>query len=204
MENKLPADIQNRFRLTFTQERYSNGQRIDIEKFCLDLVQWKVKYDELKKGRDHLRICYDAANKVIDKQDAEHLQLKERAEKMEAALSIVRDWKLPATGRFWDDGKKTRPLSYEAAYGSNGVRDYMKNIANDALACKGKEVELSCMVCGTKFMGPEPRMCCSGRDCGCMGLPIDPIICSEECYEKGIPPQKGDSGVIINSTIPSC
>jgi hypothetical protein len=46
------------------------------------------------------------------------------------------------------------------------------------------EVELSCMVCGEIFMGPEPKMCCSGRDCGCMGMPIDPIICSEECYNK--------------------
>jgi hypothetical protein len=43
-------------------------------------------------------------------------------------------------------------------------------------------VELNCMVCGESFQGEEPRTCCSGRDCGCMGMPIDPIICSEECY----------------------
>lgn len=60
-----------------------------------------------------------------------------------------------------------------------------------------KEVELTCMVCGSKFMGPEPKMCCSGRDCGCMGLPTEPIVCSKECYEKGIPPQNGDSGATI-------
>lgn len=60
-----------------------------------------------------------------------------------------------------------------------------------------KEVELTCMVCGSKFMGPEPKMCCNGRDCGCMGLPTEPIVCSKECYEKGIPPQKGDSEVAI-------
>lgn len=65
---------------------------------------------------------------------------------------------------------------------------------------KGKEeVELSCVVCGMKFMGPEPQMCCSGRDCGCMGLPIEPIVCSKECYDKGIPPQKGDSGVPVTT-----
>lgn len=64
---------------------------------------------------------------------------------------------------------------------------------------KGKEVhvELSCMVCGATFMGPKPQMCCSGRDCGCMGMPIDPIVCSKECYDKGIPPQFGGSGVNI-------
>ena len=27
-------------------------------------------------------------------------------------------------------------------------------------------------------------MCCSGRECGCMGMPVDPIVCSKECYNK--------------------
>ena len=45
------------------------------------------------------------------------------------------------------------------------------------------EVELSCMVCGKDFMGPEPVMCCSGRDCGCMGMPTEPIVCSQWCYD---------------------
>lgn len=45
-------------------------------------------------------------------------------------------------------------------------------------------IELSCMVCGKMFNGKEPVMCCSGRDCGCMGLPIDPIVCSDECYNN--------------------
>lgn len=40
-----------------------------------------------------------------------------------------------------------------------------------------------CMVCSKEFQGEEPRMCCSGRDCGCMGLPIEPIVCSDECYD---------------------
>ncbi len=29
----------------------------------------------------------------------------------------------------------------------------------------------------------ETPTCCSGRDCGCMGLPIDPPIC-DKCYEQ--------------------
>ncbi len=40
------------------------------------------------------------------------------------------------------------------------------------------------MVCGTEFLGEEPQVCCSGRECGCMGMPIDPIICSEKCYNE--------------------
>lgn len=41
-----------------------------------------------------------------------------------------------------------------------------------------------CVVCGKEFEGEEPKLCCSGYMCGCMGLPIYPIICSEECYNK--------------------
>ena len=49
---------------------------------------------------------------------------------------------------------------------------------------------LDCMVCGVEYYGPEPQMCCSGRECGCMGMPIDPIICSEECYNIGMHPKE--------------
>lgn len=47
-----------------------------------------------------------------------------------------------------------------------------------------KIVDLNCMVCGKEFKDLEPKMCCSGRECGCMGMPIEPIVCSHECYNK--------------------
>lgn len=31
---------------------------------------------------------------------------------------------------------------------------------------------------------PEPVGCCSGRDCGCMGQPIDPPFCSKQCQKE--------------------
>lgn len=43
-------------------------------------------------------------------------------------------------------------------------------------------VIVNCMSCGEEFYGEEPKMCCSGRECGCMGLPTEPIVCSEKCY----------------------
>lgn len=49
---------------------------------------------------------------------------------------------------------------------------------------ENKLVELKCQVCHNLYMGEEPRMCCSGRECGCMGQPIDPMVCSEECYQN--------------------
>jgi len=39
----------------------------------------------------------------------------------------------------------------------------------------------SCAICETEI---DVRMCCSGRECGCMGMPIDPPVCSNECYDK--------------------
>ncbi|QUH21459.1 hypothetical protein [Alkaliphilus sp. B6464] len=36
-----------------------------------------------------------------------------------------------------------------------------------------------------EFTKYEPEGCCSGRDCGCMGQPINPPIC-DECLEESI------------------
>lgn len=45
-------------------------------------------------------------------------------------------------------------------------------------------VTCCCMNCGKNFQGEEPKMCCSGRECGCMGMQIEPVVCSDECYDK--------------------
>ena len=46
------------------------------------------------------------------------------------ALRIIEKWELPPSGRNWDDG---RPMSFGAAFGSNGERDYMRSLASVAL-----------------------------------------------------------------------
>jgi hypothetical protein len=53
--------------------------------------------------------------------------------RMEAALRKIARWRdeFPPTGRTWDDGS---PMSYGACFGSNGERDYMRQVALDALA----------------------------------------------------------------------
>lgn len=38
-----------------------------------------------------------------------------------------------------------------------------------------------CEICGTEI---ELTICCNGRECGCMGLPVEPPACSNECYDK--------------------
>lgn len=59
------------------------------------------------------------------------------ADKLAEALERVVAWDMPATGKFWpnEDGTDSdRPMSYGAAYGSNGERDYIRNVARAALA----------------------------------------------------------------------
>lgn len=45
-------------------------------------------------------------------------------------------------------------------------------------------VEHTCMVCKEKYMGAPLMKCCDGKDCGCMGYPVDPPICSKECFDN--------------------
>lgn len=38
-----------------------------------------------------------------------------------------------------------------------------------------------CIICDNEI---EITMCCSGRECGCMGLPTEPPVCSKKCYDQ--------------------
>lgn len=76
---------------------------------------------ENKKLKDELTTLQQA-NAKLEKQNAELVNV----------LSRIYKWELPETGRFWDD-EKTRPISYETEYGSNGARDYIKKLAFDAI-----------------------------------------------------------------------
>lgn len=44
--------------------------------------------------------------------------------------------------------------------------------------------DYDCLVCGKLVKDYDPKMCCSGFECGCMGMPTEPCACSEECYDK--------------------
>lgn len=38
-----------------------------------------------------------------------------------------------------------------------------------------------CAICGKPVPDYDPTYCCDGRDCGCMGQPLEPCVCSYEC-----------------------
>lgn len=52
---------------------------------------------------------------------------------LEAALEQVKNWEFPPSDRFFEDGTE---MSYSAAFGSNGVRDYMRKVATKVLENK--------------------------------------------------------------------
>lgn len=39
----------------------------------------------------------------------------------------------------------------------------------------------TCAICENEI---DVEMCCSGHECGCMGQPTEPPVCSKECYDK--------------------
>jgi hypothetical protein len=67
---------------------------------------------------------------------AELSRLQAACGEKDRALGRIWKWfdEFPVTGRTWDDGS---PMSYGACYGSNGERDYMRQIAHAALATSG-------------------------------------------------------------------
>lgn len=40
---------------------------------------------------------------------------------------------------------------------------------------------VECQICGVAVLGYEPQYCCSGQECACEGLPIEPPLC-EACW----------------------
>jgi hypothetical protein len=60
--------------------------------------------------------------------------LQAKCERYEKALRVIQKWQLPSTGKLWDHGTYMEPMSYGACYGSNGERDFMRNVANEALS----------------------------------------------------------------------
>lgn len=41
-----------------------------------------------------------------------------------------------------------------------------------------------CIVCGTPMSDYKPEYCCNGSDCGCRGMPIEPPVCSKDCFDR--------------------
>lgn len=71
----------------------------------------------------------EAARALSDRREAE--------QRMSVALERIARWQgeFPDSGMKWSDGS---PMSYAAAFGRNGERDYMRQVAADALNPKNE------------------------------------------------------------------
>jgi hypothetical protein len=58
----------------------------------------------------------------------------------------------------------------------------------------------NCVVCGKFVDGFEYEFCCggmqSGYGCGCMGQPLFPCTCSQECADNWKPPLAKQSEIV--------
>ena len=41
-----------------------------------------------------------------------------------------------------------------------------------------------CQICGKEVDDYEEEYCCSGHECGCGGMPLEPCICSAKCWDE--------------------
>lgn len=76
---------------------------------------------ENTKLQSQVKVLLEDNTKLVD----ENARLRE-------SLNKIAKWELPVTGLFWDKEEK-QPMSYDAAFGSNGVRDYIKGVAINTL-----------------------------------------------------------------------
>lgn len=72
----------------------------------------------------------------VKKMQAELEQVTAERDELREALERIEKWfgEFPETNKFWPDGS---PMSYGTCYGSNGERDYMRELARIALAKGG-------------------------------------------------------------------
>jgi hypothetical protein len=93
-----------------------------IKRLLAEKEEWRQKYGNAMAERDSLT--------------ARVAELEAERDRLRAALERIERWfgEFPATGQFWDEPANTQPMSYAAAFGSNGERDFMRRIASAALS----------------------------------------------------------------------
>jgi len=89
-------------------------------------------YQKLEEENEGMRFVADKLAFVAQEFNKTNKALRDRVKVLEDALGRIEKWhgEFPKTGRQWNDGTE---MSYAAAYGTNGERDYMREIARLAL-----------------------------------------------------------------------
>lgn len=76
-------------------------------------------------------------------------------------------------------------LMYKGCNSASTVRDNLAFVRNKGKALDAVKEEKGepCLICQRPIVGYVPEYCCAGasNECGCMGRPIEPCVCSKEC-----------------------
>ena len=112
------------------------------QSYLVDGVKIEFRYND-KKGevvaKQKAELIAESFNVLHDSGYTPSELLAQRNELLEA-LKDITDWKLPETNHFWDE-EQTQPMSYTAAFGSNGERDYIKGIAQQSITNATKQIK---------------------------------------------------------------
>lgn len=106
-------------------QELTEGKDYELHSFC------DFKNEGCRKAKECPNCRFGAVPLPVKSED-EMERLKAENEKMRKALEVIANWQLPPTGKVWDNDN-AQPISFEAEYGSNGARDYMKQVATEAL-----------------------------------------------------------------------
>ena len=88
--------------------------------------------DELVEQGEKLRTELSALETEEKAHTKSANEILSSIKELKKALELIMNWDLPESGMYWDKEKKDA-MSYGAAFGSNGERDYFKKIAQTAL-----------------------------------------------------------------------
>lgn len=113
-------------------------KRLSVQVFQPEAGRPRYMIDGLHGIEFHIMYCGSGGGMIYSpdeaKEDAEYMVASWNAyRKQTDALRKIANWTdFPSTGKFWPGG--VVPVSYETEHGSNGARDYMRQVALDALA----------------------------------------------------------------------
>jgi hypothetical protein len=138
----------------------------------------------LEKNEETREVCLTMeAAKALQGLLAEAVGKTETA--LERALRRIAKWhgEFPGTGKFYD-AEKTQPMSYAGAFGSDGERDYMRKIAQEALDRTNEAsggVDLGALVkAAARALGSLSATCPhrSDTDCAEPSMEFSHMLCS--------------------------
>lgn len=92
--------------------------------------------------------------------------------------------RLSPTPRREGSSNKLKPMGNSPLQGralSSAPRTEKDNKSRERPPLQNGEGGEECFICGILVEGYEHEFCCSGIECGCMGLPINPCTCSKQC-----------------------